>query len=107
MFKRRITLLALCSLMAVSAPLYAEGDPEAGRNKAGNCIGCHGVNSLFNVYPTYRVPRLGGQHPDYIVAALNAYKNGERKHTTMHAQAADLSEQDMKDIAAYFATFKE
>ena len=104
---RRIMLLALSGLLAVNAPLFAEGDPAAGRKKAGNCIGCHGVSSLFNVYPTYRVPRLGGQHQDYIVAALSAYKNGERNHSTMHAQAVDLSDQEMKDIAAYFATFKE
>ena len=104
---RRITLLALCGLMAANAPLFAAGDPVEGRKKAGNCIGCHGVSSLYNVYPTYRVPRLGGQHPDYIAAALAAYKNGERKHSTMQAQSADLSDQDMQDIAAYFASFKE
>ncbi|MGH8455321.1 MAG: c-type cytochrome, partial [Nevskiales bacterium] len=54
-----------------------------------------------NVYPTYHVPKLGGQSADYFVSALKAYKNGDRNHPTMHAQAASLSEQDMADIAAF------
>ena len=102
----KIVLPAFCCFLAVSVNAFAAGDPAAGRSKAGNCIGCHGISSYTNVYPTYHVPRLGGQHPEYIVAALKAYKNGERKHTTMQAQAADLSEQDMQDIASYFASFR-
>lgn len=101
----KLALSTLCCLLVATAPAAAAGDPAAGRDKASNCIGCHGVTSYSNVYPTYSVPRLGGQYPDYIVAALQAYKNGDRKHTTMHAQAADLSDQDMQDIASYFATF--
>lgn len=101
----KLALPMLCCLFAANTSVIAAGDSAAGRNKAGNCIGCHGVTSYSNVYPTYSVPRLGGQHVDYIVAALQAYKNGDRKHSTMHAQAADLSDQDMQDIASYFATF--
>jgi cytochrome c553 len=52
------------------------------------------------------VPKLGGQHPDYIIAALKAYKAGERDHPTMQAQASTLSDQDMADVAAYFASIK-
>lgn len=101
----KLALSTLCCLIVANAPAIAAGDPAAGRTKAGNCIGCHGITSYSNVYPTYSVPRLGGQHPDYIVAALQAYKSGDRKHSTMRAQAADLSDQDMHDIASYFATF--
>ncbi|MEN8130226.1 MAG: cytochrome c [Pseudomonadota bacterium] len=79
----------------------AAGNVEAGKPMAQTCLGCHGVPSYTNVYPTYHVPKLGGQHPDYIVAALKAYKKGERDHGTMRAQAASLSDQDMADIAAY------
>jgi len=50
----------------------------------------------------YHVPKLGGQKAAYIVAALKAYKKGERDHATMRAIAADLSDQDMEDIAAYY-----
>lgn len=81
----------------------AAGDPSAGAEKAFTCMGCHGVPSYNNVYPTYHVPKLGGQHAEYIVAALKAYKQGQRPHPTMHAQASSLSEEDMQDIAAYFA----
>ncbi len=80
----------------------AAGDPAAGEVKAISCMGCHGIPGYFNVYPTYRVPRVGGQHAEYIVDALKAYKSGDRAHKTMRAQAASLSEQDMADIAAYF-----
>jgi cytochrome c553 len=66
-------------------------------------MGCHGVPSYNNVYPTYKVPKLGGQHAQYLVAALEAYKNGQRSHQTMQAQAKTLSEQDIQDIAAFFA----
>lgn len=97
----RLTLGALA--LALSTNLFAAGDPEAGKVKATTCMGCHGIPGYTNVYPTYKVPKLGGQHAEYIVAALTAYKNGERSHSTMEAQAGSLSEQDMADIAAFFA----
>jgi cytochrome c553 len=92
---------ALTLGFAVLGPCQAEGDVAAGKIKTATCLGCHGVASYTNVYPTYHVPKLGGQHADYIVAALKAYKNGERDHETMRAQAGSLSDQDMADIAAY------
>lgn len=100
-------LFALCLVLAVfSSPALAEGDAEAGARKAVTCLGCHGVEGYRNAYPSYHVPKLGGQHADYIVAALTAYKNGQRSHATMQAQASQLSEQDIQDIAAYFAQGK-
>ena len=79
----------------------AGGNAEAGKVKASTCMGCHGIKAYTNVYPTYHVPRLGGQSAEYIISALKAYKSGDRNHPTMHAQAASLSEQDMADIAAF------
>ena len=79
---------------------------ERGRTLAGTCLGCHGVPSYTNVYPTYRVPKLGGQHAEYIVAALTAYQSGERAHGTMQAHAARLSEDQIRDIATYFNSIK-
>ena len=70
-------------------------------------MGCHGIPGYFNVYPTYHVPRLQGQHSEYIVYSLKAYKNGQRQHQTMRAQAATLSEQDMADIAVYLSAKSE
>ncbi len=85
----------------------AAGDAAAGKVKAYTCYGCHGIANYNNVYPSYHVPKLGGQHPEYIVAALQEYKNGERPHKTMHAQAATMSDQDMADIAAWLSTAPE
>lgn len=95
----------LCLLALASTPVLADGDAKAGAAKAATCLGCHGIPGYQNVYPTYHVPKLGGQNAAYIVAALNAYRAGERSHATMKAQAAPLTDQDIQDIAAYFAAF--
>src|SRR5260221_9799884 len=92
---------AAALLLMLPTLALAAGDAEAGRVKANTCMGCHGIPNYNNVYPTYRVPKLGGQSEGLIVAALKAYKSGERPHKTMPAQAASLSDQDMADIAAY------
>ena len=93
--------------MTVATGVRAEGDAKAGSVKAIPCMGCHAIPGYSNAYPTYHVPRVGGQHPEYIVAALKAYKAKERSHPTMQAQAASLSEDDMKNIAAYFSSKPE
>lgn len=97
-------VVVLGTLLGTAA--QAAGDPEEGRYKAQTCMGCHGVADYANVYPSYKVPKLGGQHAEYIVSALEAYKSGQREHPTMQAQASALSEQDMQDIAAYFASIE-
>ncbi len=105
MNRTAMTLMATGLCAALSAPVLAAGDAAAGKQKAFTCMGCHGVPSYTNAYPTYHVPKLGGQHAQYLVSALQAYKSGARQHPTMHAQAASLSEQDMADIAAFFAGY--
>ena len=87
----------------ILSPFASAGDAESGRLKAQTCLGCHGVPSYGNIYPSYHVPKLLGQHAPYIVSALKAYQSGERSHPTMRAHAAGLSETDMADIAAYFS----
>lgn len=99
-------VLATASL-AVSAqapaPAAKPGDAAAGKNKIHQCQGCHGVADWKTAFPEiYRVPKLGGQKPAYIVAALKAYKSGERDFATMRGMVADLTDQDMADIAAYY-----
>lgn len=91
---------------AVAPIAAAAGDPDAGKKKFFTCEGCHGVAGYTNAYPTYHVPRLGGQHADYLVAALKAYKGEERKHPSMLGNAVTLGEQDMQDIATYLAKFR-
>lgn len=99
----RPALLALGLLAVAFATLArAEGDPERGRVLAYTCHGCHGIPNYKNAYPTFSVPKLGGQHAAYLVLALKAYAGQERPHPTMYSHAATMSEQDMADIAAYF-----
>ena len=102
----RIVTIA-CLVLAMTGTAYAEGDPMAGKRKAETCMGCHGIKDYSNAYPSYKVPKLGGQYAAYIVTALKAYKSGQRWHPTMQSQASNLSEQDMADIAAYFANIKK
>ncbi len=98
--RKSSTVLAVL-LLAAPLAVSAEGDAAAGRQKAETCLGCHAVEGYFNVYPSYRVPKLGGQNGKYVEAALKAYRDGTRKHDTMHANAAQLSDQDMADIGAF------
>ncbi len=87
------------------SPVLADGNPAAGQQKFSTCAGCHGIPGYTNVYPTYHVPRLGGQRAEYIVSALKSYRAGDRQHPTMHANSWNLSDQDMADIAAYVASY--
>jgi cytochrome c553 len=96
--------IAALAVLMLSQVVYAAGDAERGEMLANTCIGCHGVTSYNNVYPTYHVPKVGGQNADYIVSALKLYRDGQRDHGTMTAQAASLSDEDINDIAAYMAS---
>ena len=77
-----------------------------GEKVVSTCLGCHGVKSYGNIYPSYRVPKLANQHKDYIVSALNAYKSGLRKHPTMQAHAMNLNDKEIEIIADYFSSIK-
>lgn len=81
-----------------------QGDPARGKVLAYTCTGCHGIPFYKNVYPTYSVPKLGGQNQPYLINALKAYRAGERRHPTMQAQAATLTDQDILDVTAYFVS---
>jgi len=71
------------------------------------CIGCHGIADYKTAFPTvYRVPKINSQSEKYIVSALNAYKSGERNHPSMVGISRSLSDQDMADLAAYYANKK-
>jgi len=85
------------------APLTLTGDPARGEALAYTCGGCHGIPGYQNAYPSYDVPKLGGQNADYLEVALQGYRRGTRPHPTMQAQASEMSDQDIADIAAYFA----
>jgi cytochrome c553 len=101
MYTKKILLTSLLCLVSASA--VAAGDYAAGKIKAYTCTGCHGIAGYKNTYPMYHVPRIGGQTKEYVVIALQGFKSGERKHSTMNLQAEALSDQDIEDIAVYLA----
>lgn len=96
-------IIIACLLCLASVNSFAAGDYKAGKIKAYTCTGCHGIVEYKNTYPTYNVPRIGGQNKEYLVIALQGFKSGEREHKTMNLQAEALSEQDIEDIAVYLA----
>ncbi len=83
------------------SPALADGDTERGRVLGYTCLGCHGIEGYRNAYPSYRVPKLGGQKPAYVEFALRAYREGTRQHPTMQAQSAVFTDRDIEDIAAW------
>ena len=99
--------LGLGSLAAATA--FAQqpqptGNAQRGAILASTCLGCHGIQGYRNAYPDYAVPRLAGQHPEYLIDALKEYRSGARQYPTMHLQALSLSDQDIADVAAYLAS---
>ena len=106
MRRKLISLLVFIAGLSIGSIANAESDAEpGGRIKAEGCLGCHGIEGYRNAYPSYRVPKLGGQSETYLVAALKSYRSGDREHPTMRAQGATLSDKDIADIAAYFANY--
>ena len=96
------TSVLLCAVLAGAA--FAAGDAERGEILAYTCLGCHGIEGYRNAYPSYRVPKLGGQKAAYLTAAIKAYRDGNRSHPTMTAQATSMTDQEIEDIAAFIST---
>ncbi len=102
--KKLLAFLALAGIANAALAADVVGNPKAAEKKISMCIGCHSIPGYKASFPeVYQVPMIGGQSASYIVAALNAYKKGERKHPSMRGVAASLSDQDMADIAAYYS----
>ena len=89
-----------------AAPKPLVGNADTGRTLTYTCQGCHGIVGYKNAYPSFKVPKIGGQSADYLANALTEYRNGNRKHPTMQAQAQSFSDQDIADIAAFLSTYK-
>ena len=96
-----ILLSSGVSLSAQAQSGTSTPDPVKGKELFYTCYGCHGIDNYRNAYPDYSVPELRHQHAAYIISALHEYRDGDRPHATMHAQATSLSDQDIVDIAAY------
>ena len=98
-------VIFLAPALALAQAPAAKGDPVAGKIKAlAICSGCHGIVGTKTAFPeVYLVPKIGGQNADYLVAALKAYRNGDRYNETMKGLASALKESELVDIAAYYA----
>ena len=96
--------MALLALAFLAQPAFAGGNAAAGKDLGYSCLGCHGIEGYRNAYPSYRVPKLGGQKAGYLEIALKGYRAGTRQHPTMEGQAASLTDQEIADVAAYLAS---
>ena len=95
-------LVAVVTVTAQAQEL--KGDAKAGQAINAMCIGCHGIKGYQASFPeVYKVPMISGQSEKYIVAVLNAYKKGERKHPSMRGISETLTDQNMADLAAYYS----
>lgn len=99
------SLVASATLgVAVAASAQVSGSVEAGQAKAAMCIGCHGIPGYQNSFPEiHKVPKISGQTQEFLAASLVAYQRGDRKHPTMRGIAGTLTEQDIADLAAFYA----
>lgn len=103
MSKATTLFLALAGVLFGAISSAQAQDAAAGENKAAQCLGCHGIPGYQSSFPeVLRVPMVAGQNAAYIVAALNAYKKGERRHPTMRAIGSGLNDVDMADLAAFY-----
>ncbi len=98
--RQQLLIGMIFGLALMHGDAAADGDPEAGQAKAATCAACHGADGN-SVNPEW--PKIAGQHESYTVMQLKAYQDGKRQNALMSAQAAGLSEQDMADLAAYYA----
>ncbi len=99
------TPLLLATLVAslFAAPAAFAQDAAAGKAQAAMCIGCHGIPGYQSSFPeVFKVPKISGQNGAYIVASLQAYKKGDRKHPTMRSIAGNMSDKDMADLGAFY-----
>lgn len=99
--KRIQFVLAFTLLALIPAVAFSAGNPAAGQNKSAVCHACHGATGI-SVEPIY--PNLGGQHQDYLVKTLEGFRDGSRQNVIMNGFAVNLSDTDIEDIAAWYAS---
>lgn len=94
----KFLLILMMALLVSSVAIAA--DPDAGKEKSQSCQACHGPDGNS---PTPNFPNIAGQYENYLLRALKDYKGGQRKNAIMAGMVAALSEQDMRDLAAYYS----
>jgi len=100
-FLRFAVVPVAVALSATVASVASAGDAKIGESIATPCVACHGENGAA---PILNYPILAGQHEDYLKTTLIQYKSGKRNNAVMSAQVAQLTERDMANLAAYFAS---
>jgi cytochrome c553 len=107
MMKNLLAFLSFAAAVSAAAAADVAGNSKTADNKIAMCIGCHGIPGYKSGYPeVYRVPLLGGQSAKYIENSLKAYRKGERNNPSMRGIAGGMSDQDIANIAAYYAQQK-
>ncbi len=101
--KRTLLTMTLLALLGIVATAQAGGDAAAGKAKAGSCVGCHGANGQGSGAN----PPLAGKSEEALAQALQEYKSGKRNNPVMKGFASKLSDQDMANLAAYYASLKK
>ena len=99
--KSKAALVLVAGIMMNATPALAGGDIDSGKEKSQTCVSCHGESGI-SVSPQY--PNLAGQYEDYLVQALSDYRDGDRDNAIMKGFATGLSDEDIDDLAAYFAS---
>jgi cytochrome c553 len=100
--------ICVAALVLAGAPLVAQAQKspaaEAGKALTSMCTGCHSIPGYQATFPNvHRVPKIAGQHADYLAAALQAYRKGERSHPTMRGIAVALTDEQINQLAAYYS----
>lgn len=100
MMKKNLRILAIAALALAAPAAFADGNAQAGQQKSQACAACHGANGIS---ASNQFPILAGQYKDYIVQALHEYRDGGRNNPIMKGMAANLSDEDIRDLAEYFS----
>ena len=98
---KRFIFILLLGFYCSFSTVMAGGDIAAGQEKSKTCVACHGEDGMS---PTAQFPVIAGQYRDYLYQSLASYKSGQRKNPIMTGIVAALSDQDMQDLAAYYAS---
>ena len=101
--KRQILTVISAVALTAAANVAVAGDVAAGKAKSATCAGCHGADGISAV-PTY--PNLAGQKEAYLIVTLKGFRDGTRKNATMNPMAKPLSDADIENLAAFYASLK-
>ena len=103
MIRSSMAVAAFIGALASAGPVHAAGDAEAGKAKAVVCSACHGIDGN-SINPLW--PKLAGQHAAYLAKQMKAFRSGERKDPVMAPMAMPLSDDDIDNLAAFYASQK-